>query len=121
MTADMWTYSPPRVRVIYPHAGQMSLIQRSADDINYWINVSTLVGFQEISSVVISADSGITISESLINTSALTDTQGRVHRIGRVLGLGVSGGSIGETYKVSAAMTLESLEVVNLVLYIGII
>lgn len=81
--------------------------------LNYWLDMSAVVGSRSISSVTVDPDSeidGITVTSMGVNTSQLSDDDGNTYAAGKVIGLQVSGGVSGEPYRIVNRMVLDSGE-----------
>lgn len=81
--------------------------------LNYWLDMSILLGARVIAGVQVDPDSelsGLTVVSQGVNTSELTDADGNTYAVGQVVGLQISGGSIDNAYSVVLRLTLDSGE-----------
>tara|TARA_Y100000310_G_scaffold144182_1_gene143457 strand:- start:1605 stop:1961 length:357 start_codon:yes stop_codon:yes gene_type:complete len=101
----------------------LELITQDPDaNLNYWLDLSRELGSLTVVDFAIDPESELaeatelTITKVGVNYSELTDDDGNVYPIGKVLGIKLSGGNHEETYVITIRFTLNSGESDDLVI-----
>jgi len=108
---DFWVYTPPQHRIIDMTQGARHIIQDPDATLTYWMDLSSAIGSQTITNIVIDPDnelSGINFNCSGVNTQIQTDNNSATYPIGSLVGFCFTGGVINGVYNVTVRFTLNS-------------